>query len=87
MDWYNEGRFNELIWLGDSLYYLSKYNEAITCFDQAIQINPKHENSWYYKGRFNELIWLGKSLSKLERFEEAIKCYEESLKINPTYAK
>ena len=59
---------------GISLYNLEKYEESIKCYDEAIKLNPKNENSWYNKGV---------SFNQLGKYEEAIKCYDELIKLNP----
>jgi tetratricopeptide (TPR) repeat protein len=40
-DWYNKG-----ITLGK----LGKSDEAITAFDNAIDVNPQYSLAWYYRG-------------------------------------
>jgi tetratricopeptide (TPR) repeat protein len=53
-----------------------KYDEAIQCYDKAIEIDPKHVYAWYNKGL--ALYYMGK-------YEEAIKCYDEAIKLAPEY--
>ena len=52
---------------GASLHILGSYQEAIACFDQAIELEPKDAFPWYNKGL---------SLDSLGRYQEAIACYE-----------
>ena len=59
---------------GVSLADLSKFNEAIECYDKALEINPKLVESWYNKGN---------ALKGLNKFNEAIECYDKALEINP----
>jgi Flp pilus assembly protein TadD len=35
---------------GDSRGRLNKYDEAITAYDKAIEINPNDSDAWYNKG-------------------------------------
>jgi tetratricopeptide (TPR) repeat protein len=43
---------------GNTLYNLKKYDEAIKCYDKAIEINPNDAGPWEGKG--NALYGLGK---------------------------
>ena len=63
--WHNKG-----IDLSD----LGRYQEAIACFDKAIEINPRCTESWIGKGSI---------LYKLGKYKEALICYDEAIKIEP----
>ena len=65
--WVQEGRM---------LTNSGKYNEAITAYDKAIEINPQ-----------NSLAWNGKGivLDELGKFDEAIKAYNKAIEIDPQY--
>ena len=63
--WNNEGK---------ALYEQKKYDEAIQCFNKAIELNPSYELAWNNNGT---------TLYMLKRYKEAIKCFDEVLKINP----
>lgn len=63
---------------GVSLDKLSKFREAISCFEKAINIDPLNSGAWNNKGN---------SLSCLGRRSEALSCYEKALKINPSNAR
>lgn len=58
---------------GGSLDSLGRYNEAIHCFDKALEIDPRHTVAWNNKGV---------SLKSLGRYEEAIHCYDKALEID-----
>jgi len=62
---------------GITLGRSGKYDEAIECFDKAIQINPKYAEAWYNKG--TALDFLGKH-------NKAIECFKKALSIDPDYA-
>lgn len=59
---------------GASLYALGRHEDAINCFDKAIEINPHGAAAWNNRG--NPLMSLG-------RHEEALACYSKALEINP----
>ncbi|MFN3527557.1 MAG: tetratricopeptide repeat protein [Candidatus Altarchaeaceae archaeon] len=59
---------------GLELKNLKKFEEAIKCYDKAIELDPN-----YLEARNNK----GVVLSLMEKFEEAIKCYDKALEINP----
>jgi tetratricopeptide (TPR) repeat protein len=56
---------------GDVLAKLGKYEEAIECYDKALQINPNDDQAW------NSRCW---ALDKLCRYDEAKVCYDEAIK-------
>jgi len=55
-----------------SLYFLERFEDAIACYDRAIEIEP--ENPSHYAGK-------SKALDKLGRFEEARGCYKQAKKL------
>ena len=61
--WYNKG---------NALYGLGRKEDAIRCYDMALEIDM----AWNNKGT---------ALSDLGRKDEAIKCYDRALDINPKY--
>lgn len=54
-----------------------KYEEAITSYDEAINLNPNYISAWNNKGI---------ALFRLGRYEDAIGCYDKALEINPNHA-
>ena len=54
---------------GDALYFLGKYDEAIKCYDKAIEIDPNDADVWNNKGL---------ALNSLGNNDEAKKCYDRS---------
>jgi tetratricopeptide (TPR) repeat protein len=62
---------------GHSLDSLGRYQEAISCYNKAIEIDPRHAMAWNNKGV---------SLDFLGRYQEAISCYDKALEIDPLHA-
>ncbi|MGR3309402.1 MAG: tetratricopeptide repeat protein [Candidatus Brocadiales bacterium] len=67
---------NEWIDKGDALLHSGKYEEAITCYDKAIEINPRFANTFYNRG----LAYYGKG-----KYDRAILDYNKALEINPRF--
>lgn len=53
---------------------LGRLDEALACYDKAIEINPKDEKAWVDKGL---------ALYDLGRNEEALACFDKVIEINP----
>ena len=66
--WYNKGNvFSDL----------KNLDEAIKCYDKALEIQPNYVDAWYNKGL---------ALYILKNLDEAIKCYDKALEIKPDHA-
>jgi tetratricopeptide (TPR) repeat protein/predicted amidophosphoribosyltransferase len=61
---------------GTSLEKVGRYEEAIKCYEKALEINPQQTETWFNKGN---------SLGRLGRFDEATKCHDKALEINPQH--
>jgi tetratricopeptide (TPR) repeat protein len=59
---------------GTALANLGKYQQAIECFDKAIEINPNDVNIWNSKGT---------ALANLGKYQQAIECFDKAIEINP----
>ena len=59
---------------GASLRTLGRHEEAISCFDQALALDPREAAAWNNKGM---------ALAGLGRHEMAIACYDQALAIDP----
>ncbi|MBN2083162.1 tetratricopeptide repeat protein [bacterium] len=57
--------------------------DAIACFDQAIQLNPKNCDAIYDKGSC--LIEMGRPGRDFKKVDEAIQCFERVLRIEPEH--
>ena len=62
---------------GGSLFSLGRLDEAISCFDRALSIDPQDAMAWNNKGA---------ALKTLGRHEEAIACFEKALAFDPQHA-
>jgi tetratricopeptide (TPR) repeat protein len=62
---------------GYSLERKEKYEEAIECYDRAIELDPESSDAWGAKGV---------ALDHADQIEEALKCYNRSTEIRPKYA-
>jgi tetratricopeptide (TPR) repeat protein len=65
---------------GNTLSDQKKYEEAIECYDKALQFDPEYTNAWNNKGY---------SLGNMRKYKAAIKCFDKVLEIAPddAYAK
>ncbi len=54
--------------------FQGNYDQAITWFDQALQLDSEDGNVWYY---------LGLTFSKKQQYYPAIHAYNEALRLNP----
>jgi tetratricopeptide (TPR) repeat protein len=74
---------------------LEKYEEAIRCYDRALEIDPKAVPALVMKGscydralgidpKNNDILdRKGSAFQYLKRYDEAIKCYDKALGIDP----
>ena len=59
-----------LLGKGQSLLHLDQAEEAMACFDEALDLDPKNAEA---------LVKKGTALERLRRFEDAIECYDRAL--------
>ncbi len=60
---------------GNSLVESSMYDDAIKCYDKALELNPGAMEAWNNKGL---------ALARTGRLSEAIQCYDKALEIDPS---
>jgi tetratricopeptide (TPR) repeat protein len=62
---------------GDDLYDQGKYNEAISCYDNAIEKDLKNKLAWLNKGA---------ALLELMKSDDAISCFDKVIELYPKSA-
>ncbi|MDR2205125.1 MAG: tetratricopeptide repeat protein [Flavobacteriaceae bacterium] len=67
-DWFNKGSEH---------FSKGEYQEAIECYDKAIDINPDYAEAYNNKGS---------ALGILGKYEEAIECYDKAIELKPDNA-
>ncbi len=62
----------------DALRYVNQgdYKNAVTSFQNALNLNPKHADAWYY---------LGLTYGRLEMHQEAVFSFKNLENVNPNY--
>ena len=68
---------NEYHNLGNLLQESGKFEEAVTAYQKAVELNP--DFSWSYHS-------LGDVLQQLERWEEAVAAYRKAVELNPDFS-
>jgi tetratricopeptide (TPR) repeat protein len=73
------GRWTSGVWSnkGAAFKALGRHEEAVSCYDKALTIDPRNAAAWGNKGI---------SLTALGRHEQAINCYDKALAIDPRNA-
>jgi len=61
---------------GHALRGQLRFEEAVKCYDCALELQPKNHRVWFARGR---------ALSEATRNQEALACYEKALAIDPRY--
>jgi tetratricopeptide (TPR) repeat protein len=59
---------------GSELYASGRCDEAISGFDRALKLDPRHAGAWAGKGL---------ACNALRQYQEAVRCYDESLRLDP----
>ena len=63
-----------MVWRANALYELKRYDEAIKCYDKALEIDPNYNSLRYYKQNV---------LQKLGKDEDAKKCFDQQQQKGP----
>ena len=71
------GSYQILTAVGTEYIFNNNNQQAITIFDEIIQLNPKYAKAWIYKGV---------ALADLGKLDETIKAFDRAIEINPQYA-
>ena len=59
--------------MGNTLYSLEKYEDAVDSYNKSLHIDPGNSTAWNNKGL---------ALGRTGKLDEAIGCYDRALKIN-----
>jgi tetratricopeptide (TPR) repeat protein len=54
-----------------------RLGEALTCYDRALEINPRYAQAWFKKGA---------ALHNAGRFEQALACFEQAQRLGDPQA-
>ncbi|CAD8122831.1 unnamed protein product [Paramecium sonneborni] len=80
-----------LIFIGNQLCNLQKYNDAINCYEKVIKIDPNYVIA--YCKKVSEIFCFQKAIiynlqtiHDLQKFNDAIYCYDKEIQINPNDA-
>lgn len=65
----------EMVNRGDSLMTVGEMSEALTCFDDALHLEPSLAKAWAHKGL---------ALSSAGRYDQATNCVEKAMQLDPT---
>jgi len=72
-----------------TLYNIQKYDDAIDCFDKALNLYDKNKSLFPYGSKITELakIWelKGRAYNEKENYSDAIECYDKALDLEPKY--
>lgn len=60
---------------GDTLARMGYYGEALSCFDQVIEVQPNHHAAWVFRAV---------ALIHLERYQQALESCDRALRLYPT---
>jgi tetratricopeptide (TPR) repeat protein len=58
---------------GNILSGQKKHEEAIKCYDKALECDPEYSNAWNNKGY---------TLGRLRKYEAAIECFDKALEFD-----
>ena len=80
-DWYNKGLVDKVE---------RRLEEAVQCFDKALELDPKYVQAWYGKGDGLYIMGrCGKEAAGLEKalvlpyLEAAPRCFDKVIKLDP----
>ncbi len=65
---------SELMRKGFSFIAMQKWQEALKCYGEVIEIDPLNKRAWYNKGY---------TYKRLEKWHEAVECYDKALELDP----
>lgn len=72
------GHVKDWLRLGVLLFWIERYEEALTSLDKVIELDPNNVDAWYFRGIL---------LNLLSRHEQALASYQRVIDLNPDYLK
>ncbi|MBR8839434.1 MAG: tetratricopeptide repeat protein [Stigonema ocellatum SAG 48.90 = DSM 106950] len=72
----NSANATELYKQANTLYELQRYQDALTSYEQAVEIRPDYAQAWNGQA---------KTLSELKKYQEALTAYDKAIQIQPNY--
>lgn len=77
-----DGNLGIFLFEKGKLYYkIGNYDEAIECYDKAIELDPTHKNQ-INTSKINCLMVKARSLEQKGRYDDAIEFYDNAIEIN-----
>ena len=73
---YNELLVNQKLDEGNKFYYQKDYHNAISKYNEAIELDPNYANTYYNRGN---------AYDYLKNYEQAIENYNKAIQLNPNY--
>jgi tetratricopeptide (TPR) repeat protein len=67
---------NDYIEQGKALYFESRYEDAIACYDRALELESENARAYFSRGA---------ALVKLQRHEAALEAYDRAIQLKPDF--
>jgi len=65
---------NDYVEQGKAFYFENRFEDAIACYDKAIQMEPQNHRAWFSRGA---------GLVKLQQWDEALVSYDNAIDLKP----
>lgn len=67
---------NDYVEQGKAFYFEARYDDALTSYDRAVQLEPDNVRAWFGRGA---------TLAKLQQVDGAIVAYDQAIQIKPDF--
>lgn len=68
---------NDYVEQGKAFYFENRYEDAVACYDKALQMEPDNPRAWFSRGAV---------LVKLQQLDDALQSYDRALALKPDLA-